>query len=66
MQIGNMSMSMLELLKEAYKDLFENRPVSWSGHMSPLFPKGVVVTREPGETLSINATLDNIKEDTTK
>lgn len=63
MQIENMSM--LKMLKDAYKDLFECRPVSCGGHMSPLFPK-VVVIRKPGETVSINTTLDNIKEETTK
>ena len=51
-------MTMLEILKDFYKEMFENRPVSWGGHMSPLFPK-VVVIRKPGETVvlkSINTT----------
>lgn len=59
MQIENMSM--LKMLKDAYKDLWE----CWAIISPPLFPK-VVVIREPGETLSINTTLDNIKEETTK
>ena len=43
-------MDLLEILKDAYKEMFELRPVSWGGHLSPLFPK-VVVIREPGETV---------------
>ena len=56
----------LEILEDFYRFMIENRPVIYGGgHMSPLFPN-VVVIREPGETVSINTTLDNIKEDTTK
>lgn len=36
-----------EILRDAYKDMFENRPVSWGGHMTPLFPQ-VDVIRKPG------------------
>lgn len=58
-------MTMLKILKDFYKEMFEIRPVSCGGHMSPLFPK-VDVIMKSGETVSINTTLDNIKEDTTK
>ena len=43
-------MDLREILKEAYKELFELRPLSCGGHLSPLFPK-VDVVREPGETV---------------
>ncbi|MBQ2174296.1 MAG: hypothetical protein II453_04195 [Alphaproteobacteria bacterium] len=43
-------MDLREILKEAYKELFELRPVSCGGHLLPLFPK-VDVIREPGETV---------------
>ena len=43
-------MDLREILKEAYKELFELRPLSCGGHLSPLFPK-VDVIREPGETV---------------
>lgn len=40
-------MKITEILRDAYKDMFENRPVSWGGHMTPLFPQ-VDVIRKPG------------------
>lgn len=43
-------MDLLEILKDAYKYMFEIRPVSCGGHLSPLFPK-VDVIRQPGETV---------------
>ena len=45
-------MDLREILKEADKDLFELRPLSCGGHLSPLFPK-VDVIREPGETVEL-------------
>ena len=45
-------MDLREILKEAYKELFELRPVSCGGHLLPLFPK-VDVIREPGETVEL-------------
>lgn len=44
-------MDLLGILKEAYKELFEIRPLSCGGHLLPLFPK-VDVIREPGETIT--------------
>ena len=52
-------MDLREILKEAYKELFEIRPLSCGGHMSPLFPK-VDVIREPGETVVIKGEKKNV------
>ena len=53
-------MDLREILKEAYKELFEIRPLSCGGHMSPLFPK-VDVIREPGDTLELEGTEKQIE-----
>ena len=54
-------MDLREILKEAYKELFEIRPLSCGGHMSPLFPK-VDVIREPGDTLELEGTEKQIEK----
>lgn len=58
-------MDLLEILKDTYKELFEIRPVSCGGHLSPLFPKMDVI-REPGETVVFKSVNNQLFQGKTK
>lgn len=68
---GTKPNTITEALREYYMFSIENRPISWGGHMSPIFAK-VYLTRKPGgqilyksinNTGKSNFTLLNTKEE---
>ncbi len=50
--------TIFEILEDVYREMWERRPVSWGGHMSPLFKinKDKDAKRVYGETIEYKAT----------